>query len=211
LQRLVSPEELDLVALSHLHPDHAADMTGLHVYANFWPGAAIDALPVWGPAGTTEQLDAQQYSSGGGHSKYNVQTWKAGLPVQVGPMNIIPYPMVHPVEAWGLRITGPSSVGPGQCTLAYTGDTDLCPGLEDLVADADLLLIEASFLEGRDLARGVHLTGWRAGQVADRGGVKQVVVTHMPPWYKPVDIINEVAAAFAGPVHQAEANQVFVI
>jgi len=209
LQRILAPEALDCVALTHLHPDHCADMTGLHVYAKYRPGTALERLPVYGPDGTVEQLEALQYSQHQ-HSKFKTRHWQAGQAVQVGPMSITPYPVVHPVEAWGFRITGPSAVRSGTSTLGFTGDTDVCAGLDELAADVDLLLAEAAFQEGRDSTPGVHLTGRRAGQVAQKAKVGRLVITHIPPWYDAAEIMAEVTGAFSGPTHLAMSNHAYV-
>ena len=44
-------------------------------------------------------------------------------------------------------------------TLAYTGDTGPCAALDEVAADADLFLAEASFRSGDDNPPDLHLTG----------------------------------------------------
>ena len=83
-----------------------------------------------------------------------------GVPVTVGPFRITPHAVRHTVPAFGVRVEADGAV------LAYSGDTDSCPGLRPLLADADLALVEASYLEGRDTTRGVHLTARRAAEAA---------------------------------------------
>ncbi|MDR3360663.1 MAG: MBL fold metallo-hydrolase [Bifidobacteriaceae bacterium] len=206
LQRFLPPEALDFVALSHLHPDHCADLTGLAVYAKYRPGAAMSSLAVHGPADTSRQLAALQYAhdpvSEGGDFVFG--TWREGETVEVGPFTITPHPMLHPVEAWGFRIEGPSDTRPGRrVVLGYTGDTDVTPGLAQVADGVDLLLAEAAFEEGRDVARGIHLTGRRAGEAAAAGGARRVVVTHLPPWNDPAVTLAAVRQVYPGPVHLA--------
>jgi ribonuclease BN (tRNA processing enzyme) len=214
LQALLPPEALDFVGLSHLHPDHCADLTGLAVYAKYRPGAAMESLPVYGPADTPHHLAELQYShdpiSEGGDLTYGA--WAEGVGISVGPFVITPFPVLHPVEAWGFRLDGPSDIIPGKrVTLGYSGDTDLCPGLEEVSAGADLLLIEAAFEHGRDVHRGVHLTGQRAGQAARAGRVKRVVVTHLPPWNDPAVTLSAVRSIYPGPVYLARRWASYVI
>ena len=47
--------------------------------------------------------------------------------------------------------------------LAYTGDTDLCDALTDLMTGADLVLADSAFVDGRDTAT----KAWRACAVVD--------------------------------------------
>ena len=101
----------------------------------------------------------------------------------LGPLTITPYRVEHPVEAYGVRVE--ARAGPRTEVLAYTGDTDACEGLLPLAKGADLLLAEASFQEGREDARGVHLTGLRAGQAAAQAGCRRLLLTHVPVWTEP--------------------------
>ncbi|MDR1119082.1 MAG: MBL fold metallo-hydrolase [Bifidobacteriaceae bacterium] len=214
LQGLIPPEALDFVGLSHLHPDHCADLTGLAVYAKYRPGAAMGSLPVYGPADTPRHLAALRYShdpeSEGGDFQYG--TWKEGEPVPVGPFQLTPHRMLHPVETWGLRVRGPSEVRPGQdVVVGYTGDTDTAPGLAKVGEGVDLLLAEAAFEQGRDVARGIHLTGRRAGEAAAAGGAKRLVLTHVPPWNDAPATVAAARAAYGGPVYLARRGAGYVL
>src|SRR5690606_15598117 len=111
-----------------------------------------------------------------------------------------------------VRVSGPSEAEPGRrVLLAYTGDTDAGPGVDRLAAGADLLLAEAAFLEGRDLHRGIHLTGRRAGEVAARGGAGRLVLTHIPPWNDPAVTVAEAREVFSGPIVLAGPGLVLTI
>ncbi|MDR0593602.1 MAG: MBL fold metallo-hydrolase [Bifidobacteriaceae bacterium] len=214
LQSVLPPEALDFVGLSHLHPDHCADLTGLAVYAKYRPGAAMSSLPVYGPADTPHHLAELQYShdpnADGGD--FNYGSWSEEVGISVGPFVITPFKVAHPVEAWGFRVEGPSDIIPGKrVTLSYSGDTDTCEGLTGLAAGADLLLIEAAFEELRDVARGVHLTGRRAGQVARAARARQIVLTHLPPWNDPAITLEAASAAYPGPIYLARHRASYVI
>jgi ribonuclease BN (tRNA processing enzyme) len=213
LQALMDPEAVDAVGLTHLHPDHCADMTGMNVYGKYRPGAALPDVKVWGPTGTAEHLNLLQYSHDpyDPDSKLDVTTWEEGKEVRVGPIRIIPYPVVHPVEAWGMRIYGPSHVRDREAVLGFSGDTDLCEGLDTLAKDSDLLLIEAAFDQSRDASRGVHLTGERAGEAAAKAKAKRVVITHLPPWNDPEAAVQAVRTRYDGPVHVARSRDSYVI
>lgn len=215
LQRWCDPMDLDAVGLSHLHPDHVADVSSLYVYLRYVPGPARHRpLPVHGPFGTASRL-GEAYGLEPGesmNSQIAVHAWQPGHAVQVGPMSLLPVAVEHPVPAYGVRVTGPSEDDPDRSvTLAYTGDTDTCPGLDQLARGADVLLAEASFLEGRDLVRGIHLTGRRAGEAAERGRVGRLVVTHVPAWNDSQDAVAEARAMFSGPVLAAYPGMVVAL
>jgi ribonuclease BN (tRNA processing enzyme) len=206
LQRYTSLYDVDAVLLSHLHPDHCLDLTGLYVALKYRPAGPAPAVPVHGPTGTAGRL-AKAYDGlpdTGMSAELDVHEWVAGQPVSIGPFTVTPHRVEHPVEAYGLRVAADGAV------LAYTGDTDATPNLGPLCRDADLVLTDSAFVEGRDATRGVHLTARRAGQAAtDAGGVRRLVLTHLPPWNDPAVARAEAAQTWAGPLDVAAPGATF--
>ena len=131
--------------------------------------------------------------------------------MRIGPIEIVPYTVWHPVPAFALRITGPAEDGSGTRTLVYTGDTDSCDGVAAAAQGADLLLSEAAFQESRDSIRGVHLTGRRAGELATEAGAKRLVLTHIPPWTARETVRAEACTAYEGPVDLACPGVTFAL
>lgn len=69
--------------------------------------------------------------------------------------------------------------------IAHVMDTRDCPGARELAEDADLLLIEATFLEpDRDVAEEAgHLTAAQAARIGAEAGARRVVLTHLSRRY----------------------------
>jgi ribonuclease BN (tRNA processing enzyme) len=211
LQRYARLDALDAVVLSHLHPDHFMDTCGLYVTRRYAPGGPVPgALPLYGPTGTAARI-CQSYGADPADlaATFDVRELADGRPVTLGPLTLTPYRVEHPVEAYGLRME--ARAGPRTDVLAYTGDTDTCDGLLQLAKGADLLLAEASFQEGRDEVRGVHLTGLRAGQAAAEAGCRRLLLTHVPVWTDPQVVLAEARSAFPGPVELARPGDVLVV
>jgi ribonuclease BN (tRNA processing enzyme) len=216
LMNVLDPRTLDAVLVSHLHPDHMADLSSLQVYLKYHPEGAVGPVRLVGPEGTSERIAAVCWLDPpeGVVGEFDVETYVPGASLQVGPLSIEPFAMRHPVPAFGVRITGPSVAGghaaPRRATLAYTGDTDSCDGAADLARGVDLLVAEASFQEGREDVRGIHLTGRRAGELATgRGGddaVGRLVLTHLPPWTDPAVVSAEARVRYDGPVDVARSG-----
>ena len=142
----------------------------------------------------------------------DIQAWQPGSTTTVGPFEIEPVEVHHPVPAYGVRVTAPSSVDPTRrATVAYTGDTDACGGVVELARSADLLLAEAAFVEGRDTVRGVHLTGLRAGEVATEAGAARLLLTHVPAWNDPAVTLAEAQSAYAGPVEVVTPGATYLV
>ncbi len=222
LLRHLRADEVDAVLVSHLHPDHCADLSGLYVHLKYHPehGATrtgvVPDLPVYGPS-DVEERTGLMYGLEPGESMagiFDFRTFTDGVALRVGPLEILPLSVFHPVEAYGLRVVGPSSERLGeQVTLAYTGDTDYCPNVVEVSRDADLLLAEAAFVSGRDDAveEGVHLTGARAGRVAVESGAARLVLTHIPAWTDPAQVLREAREVYAGPTELAEPDGLIVL
>ncbi len=211
LQRYTRLDALDAVVLSHLHPDHMSDVCGLYVARRYAPGGpATVPLPVYGPSGTQERL-RQAYGGepSGLAETFDVREMTDARSMTFGPLTLTPHRVEHPVEAYGVRVE--AHAGPRTEVLAYTGDTDVCDGLLRLAKGADLLLAEASFQEGRDAGRGVHLTGLRAGQVATDAGVRRLLLTHVPVWTDPEVVLAEARSAFPGAIALARPGSVHLL
>lgn len=105
-----------------------------------------------------------------------------------------------------MRLSDVSEPRPGQ-RFAFVMDTRLCDAVFDLADRADLLVIEATFLSAdADLAREYgHLTARQAAQVADRCGVRRLVLTHFSQRYRDLSAFrDEAAEVFDGDLVVAE-------
>ncbi len=73
--------------------------------------------------------------------------------------------------------------------FAFVMDTRMCSGVEELAQDADMLVIESTFLDAdAALAHEFgHLTAAEAAQVAEAAGVRTLVLTHFSQRYPDLD------------------------
>jgi ribonuclease BN (tRNA processing enzyme) len=212
LQRHVDPRSVH-VLLSHLHADHCLDLAGLFVWRRYHPlakSAPVGKALLYGPNDTWSRLGAASSPYGGEIDDctdiFEVRHWAAGEPVTLGVLTVVPQPVSHPTESFALRITDPSGA-----SLVYSGDTGMCDSLTKLARDADVFLCEASWTHSDERPRNLHLSGTEAGRVAATAGVRELLLTHIPPWTSREDVISEAKAEFDGPVHAVTCGETFDI
>ena len=100
----------------------------------------------------------------------------------------------------GRTISPDQVLGPpeGGKKLVVIGDAETTDGLAEHVRDADVLVIEATFLD-RDVAIARdygHLTAAEAAALAAAGGVKLLVLTHISGRYSDDEILAEATKMF---------------
>lgn len=209
LQSAIDPADLDAVLISHLHPDHYLDITGLEVFWAYHERDDLPQLPIHAPAPLPDRLSAVLSREGHVPDGVDVVPFEYNAladhqRITIGPFDIQVREVLHPVEAYGFRITAGGDV------LAYSGDTDACDALDDLARGADLFLCEAGYIEGRDdRFTGVHLTGLRAGQAAVTAKAARVVLTHVAAWTDPQVPLAEARSVYSGPLELAVPEAVY--
>lgn len=82
--------------------------------------------------------------------------------------------------------------------LVHVGDAGRTDNLLEIVRDADVLVIEATYLEGeKDLAEQFgHLTAKQAGELARLAGVGTLILTHISRRYRADQILEEAKEIF---------------
>lgn len=202
LQRYCDLDEVDAVVLSHQHADHCVDMTGFMVTRVHHPQGRRPRIPVYGPARTDERLTRALGLAPeiGMPEAFDFVTLAPGT-IEIGPLRVTAARMNHPVETFGFRFEHAGR------SLAYSADTAPCDALPELAAGADVLVCEASYLDGPDLPPGLHLTARQAAEHAARAGAGELVLTHLVPWNDPALTLEQASGPFSGPLSLAAAGQ----
>ena len=163
---------------------------------NGWPGVLHGSRQVPG-----RQRDDSDFS----HA-FEFNDIDHGSRHQIGSLTIEAFLVDHPVEAYALRITDAAGK-----VITYSGDSDECDNLVEAAKGADLFLCEAAFQEDRDTARGIHLTGKRAGRVAQNAEAAALVLTHIPIWTDCSIVRGEAAGEYRGPIELAKPGATWTV
>ena len=93
------------------------------------------------------------------------------------------------------QVLGPARPG---TRLVHVGDTGRTDNLRGVCQSADLLIIEATYLqeEVQMAADFAHLTALQAAELAVQAGVKHLVLTHISRRYRERDVLAEARAVF---------------
>jgi ribonuclease Z len=178
LQRMeacgLDPLAIDVVILTHEHPDHISGYPLL--LEKLWLKGRRDPLPIYGPAATLEKaralfaiFDTLKWA-GLPERLYRPVEMRPGAPVtRLGDLGITAAPVEHPVPTIGLRFETRDGV------LAYSCDTALSGAVVDLAEGADVLIHE-----GTGSLPGVHSSPAEAAEVAVRAGARRLVLVHAP-------------------------------
>lgn len=196
--------EIDLLLISHIHPDHSGELASL-LFAAKYPEAYRRRKPLTliGARGLQGLYDALRVAYGDWlvlpEPLFSLRELADRTPDAFvsGDLLIRSRPVAHIAGSIGYRVETP-----GGSSVAYSGDTDLCEGLVELARGADLFLCECSLPDEMKVEG--HLTPSEAGQAASRAGAKRLVLTHFYPECDGADIAAQCRKTWKGPLTLAE-------
>ena len=201
LARYVDIYSIDAVVLSHLHVDHFIDLCSYYVALKYRPeGPPARPVAVWGPSDTGRRLVTAYGMRGNETVSGEFEIRDLEPEFRIGPFQISTTRVLHPVEAYGIRVEA------GGAAIAYSGDTAPTDRLVDLARGADVALFEASFLETDHNPRDLHLTSRQAAEHAARAGAERLVLTHLVPWNDREESLAQAVGYFPGPIELAESG-----
>jgi ribonuclease BN (tRNA processing enzyme) len=193
--------DIDILCLSHLHPDHVGDLVpflfashyslGYTRQVPFWLlaaegfGAFHQRLKgVWGEwVEPPDGLMRVRELPGDGMENFGLD----GLTIRSAPVNHIASSRAYRVEFDGRAVV-------------YSGDTDWSDSLVELARGADLFILEAS----KPYKIPGHLTPEEAGRLAAQAEVQRLVLTHIYPPGDDVDLMAACRQTFPGEIVIAE-------
>ncbi len=192
---------IDIIALTHLHPDHIGDLAPFLFATRYSLGYTrqepFDLLAARGfqifyenlrrafgswVEAPPRLLRLRELNPDGPD-----ETAFPGLVIKSAPVNHIEGSLAFRLESQG-------------ASLVYSGDTDESDSLVELAKGADLLALEAA----NPFKVPGHLTPQEAGRLAARAGVQRLLLTHFYPPCDEVDVVALAAQEFSGEIIKAE-------
>lgn len=190
----MDPTEIDGVILSHRHPDHCSDFFALYHALAYGPNSG-KPVPVVCPPDLAEALSAFLHDPPTLGSVFRFIPSTGGDTVRLGTMEISLALSNHPPPTLAPRITVNGR------SLTYTADTGPSEALTEHATGSNVLLAEAGSGGGSSgRPHPYHLTGSEAGLMAAAAGVGRLVLTHIPAYVDPEQVLQEAEAEFKGRV-----------
>lgn len=190
--------DLRHIFLTHFHPDHTADLVHF-LFATRNPTVLEKRAPfrVSGPRGLADFLQGLRKAYGKwvqippGLMTVEERDTEKRETVNYGNLTIISQPVEHTSQSLAYRVEGPEGLD-----FVYSGDTGFCEEIVDLSRGVDLLILEASFPDGKEVEG--HLTPSLAGRVATLAQARRLALLHFYPEVLATDIVHQCRKTYKG-------------
>jgi len=184
--------DLDALFLTHLHPDHTAELVSFLFAANYDEVPRTRPLLLVGGPGVRDFLAGLRNLHGRwvepqGYA-LTVRELAPGEELAVGDLHCRTGAATHIPSSLAYRFAA------GARSVVITGDTGPCAELEAFAQGADLLVAEASLRPGASAVG--HLSAAQAGALARRAGVGRLLLTHLYPTADGADPAGRAAEEF---------------
>jgi ribonuclease BN (tRNA processing enzyme) len=175
------PDELGAVIVSHMHADHMLDLVTLRWVYPWRRLRPEERIQVVLPPGTADQM--LDLARGVGNQRHFEDAFRlvehdGTAPLRFADLTLTPHQTQHYIPCWGFRAEADGR------RLGYSADSAPCAALDELAADADLFLCEATLRSLDEDAtppepRG-HVLPSEAGAAAQKGRARRLILTHLP-------------------------------
>ncbi|MBF0138391.1 MAG: MBL fold metallo-hydrolase [Magnetococcus sp. DMHC-1] len=195
----MAPGDLDVVCITHTHPDHVTDLTAL-IHALRLPGLnRCKPLLLFGPPGFRDFFQHIVLPVSGAPKGFTLEIQEATPRHTVADLTIQTAPTRHAdrLASCAYRLTADGK------SVVFSGDCDQDPALVILARNADLLVLDCSTLAAGKFKG--HLSAMECGQVAAEAAVRELLLTHFYPISGPEEQrLDEARKGYSGPVRLAE-------
>lgn len=195
LEAGIDYKNIDVICLTHFHPDHFIDVVALlHAinYAHVSGFKRTKELVILGPEGAKEFFDNIIFKIAG------TKPWKDPYKIRIEEVKekiVLDKLEIKTAETDHFKNTA-FRFNFNNKSLTYFGDTGYNENIVNLSKNSDLLILECSTIKAVE----GHLNPELCGKIASQAKVKQLVLTHFYPEMDKINIKNEVSKYFDGEI-----------
>jgi len=193
-----SYKEIDAIFITHRHPDHFADLMPL-IHALFYtPGfKRRKDLHIVASAGFISYYEKAVASILGPPQDFSIHMTEIDDKFDLGPFNVFAKKTVHSPDSLAYRFEHDDR------SAVFTGDADYEQGLITFSKKAGLLIADCSFPDAEKVKG--HLTSGECGLIAQKAGVRKLLLSHIYPSDIPdTGRVSEAQGVYKGEVILAE-------
>ena len=202
--------DVEAVLISHMHADHVLDLllfAGEIVQSKTHGPRVVLYVPREDGPAVLRRLDAAFTREPGESTRFDVafdvREYGADDRISIGALSFSFAPTEHQQPCYAARVTDGSTV------IVYGADGAWGTSIEALAAGADLLVLDATYLDDESAARADgHMTAAQAGEVAARAGAARLLLTHTLAGTSGAELLERAAKSFDGPVELAREGYI---
>ena len=208
LQKHVQLESVANIVISHMHADHFFDLIPYRYALRYWIKSATKGrprlhLPPGGIKQITEVVSVFAETDRFFFEVFDISEYDAKVPLRAGPLTLTFAAAKHYIPTHSISLASDTRV-------VYSSDTGLCPEVERLAHCADLLICNIGAPPGanRHETWG-HLYPHDAGLLAERSGVKRLLLSHAWPG-DPHKYVSEARRGYTGSIEMAVSGRTYI-
>lgn len=198
LQKVLDPRELDAVFITHSHPDHFVDLFAMQALIRYDPAGPLRPIPLYVPDALIERMSHLLSARGAAELSEAFEPYfmRDGEGIAVNDLVFTPRCVEHTDPTFALRVEQQGKV------FAYSADSKPGTWIEEVLAGADLGLVEATMAQTYE-GLAPHMTATQAAEAARAAGVGRLILTHIWPTNDREQTLREGARAFGREVSLA--------
>lgn len=190
--------DIDSIFITHYHADHFGGLmffiTALHVAVMNYPKRRSKPLYIYGPVGFKKVLNTLRKIMFHEATKdsYNVVPVEIRKSMTINGVKVSTFKPEHRKESIGYRFEFDEK------SVVYTGDTAYTERIVEAARNADMLIAECTFPNGKK--NDVHLDPQSLGEIATKANAKMVVPVHINELFGKDQLRKELKDAYKGKI-----------
>lgn len=199
----VDYKDIDVIALTHFHPDHVTDFISFLFASNYAYGPMRnEPFHVIGPTGLKQFHNSLVGIFGNwivpSGNRMLMHEMSATDPdsLEIESVKIRSAPAAHSFPCLSYRIDA------DETSLTISGDSDVSENLIELAQGSNTLVCECSMPDNMKING--HMTPSEAGAIAAQASVIRLILTHFYPPCDEVDVVSAAQTEFDGTILKAQ-------
>jgi ribonuclease BN (tRNA processing enzyme) len=210
LQLATDYADLSGILISHMHADHFFDLVPLR-HGLKYASERGTRVPLWLPPGGRRALEALRNAvaidapADFFDGVFEISEYDPSQTLQFGDLCLTFRRTRHYVEGYAVRAQD------GAASVTYSADSAPSDAVIEHARASSIFLCEAALGLGSEDGQRGHSSAAEAGEMAQRAGARQLVLTHYPARWSVEELVAAARSRFDGVVSVAEDGLQFSV